>query len=79
MKLAVTAASTRIDSSPSRKTSRPLSNTTAPWLMLVVGSVGSETPPVAPWRISTSPSSAPSASSIWVEVKRPILRVLPIC
>ena len=47
MKLAVKAASTRIASSPSRKTSSALSKTTAPWLIRVVGSVGSLTPPAA--------------------------------
>ena len=45
-KLAVTAASTSTASSPSRRTSSPLSRITAPWLRCWL-SVGSGTPPRA--------------------------------
>ncbi len=43
-KLAVSAASTSTASSPSRKTSSPLSSTTAPWLNGASVAVGSTTP-----------------------------------
>ena len=65
MKLAVKAASTRIDSSPSRNTSSALSKTTALWLIRVDGSVGSLTPPAAAWAAKTAtrnPASTPMTS-----------------
>jgi len=58
--LAVTAARTRIVSRPSRKTSRPLSTTTAPWLRWELA-VGSGVPPEALSALQASRTAPPPA------------------